>query len=82
MARYDDSPGRKTSPACDVCGKQPESRNHRHVDCGRAYDVRQHAQNRIKISTHYADWAQRPDLAGKRLCPDCAEALVFGPINR
>lgn len=76
------SESRKTGKVCDICGCLPQTRYHRHVDYGRTIGIEEHAQNRIKIAKCYADLANRPDLTDKRLCPDCAEELIFGPINK
>ena len=73
---------RLTGKPCDVCGKAPEKRWHRHHDHS-ALGIIQHAQNRTKIVAYYASHPRvnRPDLIGKMLCPDCAEKLIFGPLN-
>ena len=79
---YNDSQGRKTSPACEACGKAPDMEMLQHVDHGRHYGTRLHARNRVRIEAYYANKVNRPDLANKRLCPECANDLVFIPLNR
>lgn len=74
---------RLTGRLCEVCGETPEMRWHKHHDHS-LLSIEKHSQNRIKIEAYYANHpnVNRPDLANKRLCPDCAETLVFQPMNR
>jgi len=75
---------RITGQPCDICGTVPDTRWHKHVDYGRTVSIQKHAQNRIKIDAYYANHPRvnRPELAGKHLCPECANTLIFIPINR
>ena len=84
MTRYNDSIGRLTSPACEVCGQAMPTHLERHVDNGSCYDVRPHASNRVKVDTYYAQHSRvnRPELAGKYLCADCYEQLILTPLNK
>jgi len=74
---------RLTGKPCDVCGSTPEMRWHRHHDHS-TLSIERHSQNRAKIDAYYANHPKvnRPDLANKMLCPDCAENLIFKPLNK
>ena len=73
---------RVTGKACEVCGLTPEMRWHKHSEFGTTLSIEKHSQNRIRILPYYADKINRPDLADKMLCPECAEELIFKPINK
>lgn len=74
---------RLTGKPCDVCGKVPPPRWHKHHDIS-LFSFQQHAQNRIHIDPRYANHPRvnRPDLANAKLCPECAEELIFAPLNK
>ena len=73
---------RLTGKACEVCGYLPEKRWHKHHDFS-TLSIEQHSQNRCRIHPSYANnpRVNRPDLANKMLCPNCAEELIFKPLN-
>lgn len=68
---------RNLKAVCESCGKVSDPRWHR-IGVAGIYPAEQHAQTRRLVSPGTADYYKRPDLAGKRICPNCYTGMQVG----
>ncbi len=83
MAKYRGEAGRTNGRnTCEVCGHAPQAEWHREVQDGQTVNIAPHGRNRVLVNDYMARRAGRPELAGKRLCPQCYGRLISAPANR